>query len=144
MLCRDCRFSLVCVAGRLGYGQREPGSVTLCPTCRRLIVTLASDIEEEENTIFAFQCEKRTVTPEIKLRWAKQKEAAAKAEHQRVMSFLIPDPGPGLRVSQNRLLISECVLCSHFMSRLPGVQFRDLDEEAQLRDESAEHAFKLR
>lgn len=143
MLCHNCRFSLVCLAGRLGYGQKEPGNVALCPTCRRLIVTLASDIEEEEQTIFAFACEKRTVTPEIHARWAKQKEAAAKAERARVMSFLIPDPGPGLRVAQDRLLISECVLCSHFLSRLPGVQFRDLDEEAVLRNESAEHAFKI-
>lgn len=144
MLCRNCRFSLVCFAGRLGYGTQEPGNVALCPTCRRLIVTLASDIEEEEKTIFAFACEKRIVTPEIRARWAKQKDAAAKADRARVMSFIITDPGPGLRVSQNRLLISECVFCSHFMSRLPGVQFRDLDEEAALQRESAEHVFKLR
>jgi len=144
MRCRDCRFSLVCLAGRLGYGQGEPGSVSLCPTCRRLIVTLAADVEEEARTIFAFTCERRTVTPAIIRRWNQQKDEARMAHSDRVMSFLIPDPGPGLRVAQDRLIISECVLCSHFMSRLPGVAFRDLDEEAALRDESAEHAFKLR
>lgn len=136
MRCVDCRFSLVCYAGRLDA--RDEGEVDVlcfCPACARIVLF-------QNDHYYAFKCEQRPLTSEILQRWKKRRREA----HNKtvLMQFLEPDHGPGL---MRHLLVRECLDCAPgtFRNHLTLEEgLIDLDEEAALDRELSPNPLGLR
>lgn len=136
MRCPNCRFSLVCLAGRLSGSENL---TSLCPTCGKLLVCLAGDTD-----IYLFRCEKRPLTKESKRLWQRIIGRAKESEKPVPAAFHVPDPGPGMAQTAGLLLMRECIRCTGLLRMIPGGRIVDLDELALLAEENRDHVFKLR
>ncbi len=151
MKCVQCPFHMVCHMGRLGAGpDGHRGTTQLCPRCGKFIYVPGgtpgdrnpSRMDFDRWTIFAFDCELRTLSRDIKRAWA---ELRGQNEYSfgavTLATLMVEDPGPGLPPVRHgdsdprTLRVAECLLCSRFMGRVPHLRWVDLDEMAKVDEE---------
>lgn len=97
MLCKNCPLTLICYTGRLDRQENPIFSwdTFLCPICGKFIC-----IDTLAEIIYAFFCEKRQLTQEIKNKWYRHYSVAS-----------VSDDGG--------LLVTTCDKCSTLGKRYP-------------------------
>lgn len=146
MLCRDCRFSLVCWAGRLLH----TATGTLCVKCRKFVLNIHAKPGQaaDQPRSFRFDCEERPFLQRYYDLWHQQR-IDNRLHGGQLATELISDPHE--HIPTNTLIvetkatpsvrISECWWCSlENSSRIyaQNEQVIDLDDEVRRTKERKE------